>query len=177
MYKWIIGLGNYPSHNINAYQFTRHNTGGDLIIFLMNKLRLKVFSYDDYCTGSYQGVNFAILIGFINSSGSSLKKLISHEELDEVLILHDDVELPYGCLQYKQGGSSKGHNGLRNIQETFQTNQYDRIRIGISKSSPLFHYVLDTHSKEEMDILLSHVDYCYNHLEDLMNSNFKGIKC
>lgn len=174
MYQWIIGLGNYPERSLQ-YARTRHNTGGDLVLGLLRKLHLPTHGCVAYRHD--QGVTtLGTLRGYINVSGVGLRKLVPRPALDSLLIVHDEVELPYGEIRFKFGGSAKGHNGLRNITEVMGTSEYARLRVGIGKQAPLRDYVLEKHTFTEWEIVQANIDYCYEALHDLINNNFQDKK-
>jgi PTH1 family peptidyl-tRNA hydrolase len=174
MYQWIIGLGNYPAMS-QQYARTRHNTGGDLVLGLLCKLNLPNKGLVEYRHGQ-EVTRLGIITGYINSSGIGIAKVVHRSALDSLLVVHDDVELPYGEIRFKFGGSSKGHNGLRNITEVMGTSEYARLRVGVGKRSPLRDYVLEKHTPEEWGILQDNINYCYESLDALIHKNFRNKK-
>jgi peptidyl-tRNA hydrolase, PTH1 family len=175
MYQWVIGLGNYPIGSLHKYDHTRHNTGGDLVLGLIHKLQLPGKGLVDYIH-NHEVTKLGVVKGYINHSGIGIAKVVDLSCIDRLLVIHDDVELPYGDIRFKFGGSSKGHNGLRNITDVIGTDAYARLRIGVGKQSPLYEYVLTKHTIEEWEILQSNITYCYGFLNDLIHNNFKDKK-
>lgn len=166
-----MGLGNYPKENLNKYRFTRHNSGGDLVLSIMERLRLEGLISTYIHEGSE--INIGVFTGYLNNSGTSMSKHISKDLIDRILVVHDDAELPYGSAKLKRGGSDSGHNGLRSITKVMGSSNYDRLRIGVGKSQPLDKYVLSKHSASEMDIFQKIVDYSYDKFYELVKGEFQ----
>ena len=100
----------------------------------------------------------------MNLSGKSLQavKHFYKVELDEIIVIHDDIDLPFGAVRFKKGGGHGGHNGLKSI-DAHITKEYLRVRVGVGKpehKSQVSDYVLHTFSDEEaksLDKLIVHV--------------------
>lgn len=118
--QWIIaGLGN-PDE---SYKGTRHNVGRDFLQSLAEKLpkKAKIVTPDVY----------------MNNSGGPLRKLVSSKKAAEKLVvLHDELDLPLGKVKISYGSSAGGHNGVKSVQAALKTQDFTRIRIGISPSTP-----------------------------------------
>ena len=138
MIKLIVGLGN-PTEK---YKNTRHNVGFWMINNLssLNKINM---SYDENFVGiigltnSFNEENTVILLKpqtFMNDSGLSIKLLADKFNIkpEEILVVHDELELPFGKMKFKHGGSSKGHNGLKSIIQYCGADFY-RLAIGIGR--------------------------------------------
>ena len=156
--KLIVGLGN-PGREYNG---TRHNIGFMAIDRIVSSLGL---SFDRskfggiYCTSIIDGekVMFLKPQEYMNLSGNVVGKFINFFDIDvnDVLIIHDDLDLPVGRIKLRARGSSGGHNGLKNIEFNFGTQEYKRVKIGISKDKMLDtkDYVLGKFSSADLDIL------------------------
>lgn len=164
---WLIaGLGN-PGRR---YQGTRHNVGFAVIDALANRhmqggYRSKFGG--DCVTGLIKASNVLLLkpMEFMNNSGFSLQRAAQfHNVLPEnILVIHDELDLPPAKLRLKSGGGHGGNNGLRSIVAQLGTKEFQRIRIGIGKpqkhdgalgQSSGANYVLSTFAageKREMD--------------------------
>ena len=164
-------MGNYPKENLNKYRFTRHNSGGDLVLSIMKRLRLEGLR-NTYVDGDSE-ISIGIFTGYLNDSGISMSKHIPKDLIDRILVIHDDVELPYGTAKLKRGGSSFGHNGLRSISKVMGSSNYDRLRIGVGKSQPLDEYVLSKHSVSELNIFQKIVDHTYDKFHELIKGEFE----
>lgn len=156
--KLVVGLGN-PGHE---YEKTRHNIGfqtidkyADKLGVLINKSKFNGL----YCETLIDGEKVILLKpqSYINLSGEVIRKFMDFYKIDisDILIIHDDLDLSVGSYKIKQKGSSGGHNGLKNIELHLGTQEYKRIKIGISnnKNIDTKDYVLGKLSKEESEKL------------------------
>ena len=159
----IVGLGNIGSE----YQDTRHNIGFTILDALAKASN--VF-FEDKRYGFVTQVKLKgrtlILLKpstFMNLSGHALRYWMQKEkiEIENVLVLVDDVALPFGMLRLKPQGSDAGHNGLKNIQEILGHNAYARLRFGIGNDFPKgyqIEYVLGKWDEEEQKLLPERVE-------------------
>lgn len=134
----IVGLAN-PGPD---YEGSRHNVGGDAVRLVADRrgVRLKLESRQralSATVSSIRGpVTLAVPITFMNESGAALVPLLRRTSLDELnhlVIAHDELDLEPGRLQLKLGGGLAGHNGLRSIAAAIGTQDFARLRIGIGK--------------------------------------------
>lgn len=118
--SWIIvGLGN-PDRE---YVSTRHNVGKDFVEALAPKLPKKA--------------KVAQLNVYMNNSGGPIKKLISSKKAaGQLVVVHDELDLPLGRVKVSFGSSAGGHNGVKSIEKALKTRDYVRVRVGISPSTP-----------------------------------------
>ncbi len=118
--NWIIaGLGNPDEH----YKGTRHNIGRDFLNALAKDLpkKAKVVTPDVY----------------MNNSGGPLRKLVtSKKAAEKLVVLHDELDLPLGRIKISYGSSAGGHNGIKSVIAALKTQDFIRVRIGISPSTP-----------------------------------------
>jgi PTH1 family peptidyl-tRNA hydrolase len=130
----IVGLGNIGADYVN----TRHNIGFKIADALANKHEA---SYETLKLGSVasfklKGRTFVLLKPntYMNLSGKAVKYWMDKEKipLENVLVITDDLNLPFGSLRLKTKGSDGGHNGLKDIQAKLNTTKYNRFRFGIS---------------------------------------------
>ena len=153
----IAGLGNIGKE----YENTRHNVG-----FMLIDLILKDGGYSDVSSAKFQGElykNGSILLlkpsTYMNSSGKSLKAVNDFYKPNHIIVIHDDLDIAFGAMRFKNGGSSGGHNGIKSI-DSLIGNNYDRVRIGIGRSDKsVIDYVLgkfDSSELEKLDGILSH---------------------
>nr|WP_299342467.1 aminoacyl-tRNA hydrolase [Allomuricauda sp.] len=154
----IVGLGNIGSQ----YQETRHNIGFKILDFLSGQEGF-VFDTDklgDVATFKHKGKSILCLkpSTYMNLSGKAVKYWLEKEKipLENLLIITDDINLPYGTLRLKTKGSDGGHNGLKDIQNVLLTSQYNRFRFGVgsdfSKGRQV-DYVLGKWSAEEENLM------------------------
>ncbi|WP_096015412.1 aminoacyl-tRNA hydrolase [Campylobacter lanienae] len=153
----IAGLGNIGKE----YENTRHNVG-----FMLIDLILKDGGYSDVSSAKFQGElykNGLLLLlkpsTYMNSSGKSLKAVNDFYKPNHIIVIHDDLDIAFGAMRFKNGGSSGGHNGIKSI-DSLIGNNYDRVRIGIGRSDKsVIDYVLgkfDNSELEKLDGILSH---------------------
>ncbi len=155
MKKFLIaGLGNIGAEYAN----TRHNIGFKVLDFLAGKESL---SFETVKLGAMTQYKFKARTFFLlkpntymNLSGKSLKYWIDKENipLENVLVITDDLNLPFGSIRIRPKGSDGGHNGLKSIQQVLGTADYPRFRFGISdefKKGQQVDYVLGEWSEDE----------------------------
>jgi len=129
----IVGLGNIGTE----YQDSRHNIGFT-ILDAFAKASNVFFTENRYgstCEVKLKGRTIILLkpSTFMNLSGNAVRYWMNKEkiEIENMLIVVDDIALPFGALRLKPKGSDAGHNGLKNIQEILGHNEYSRLRFGI----------------------------------------------
>lgn len=138
--KLVVGLGN-PG---KQYENTRHNMGFKVLDELAN--RLEIFKWKERdgalyfdCHLDMCKVLFLKPQQYINLSGDVMIKFVKFLDIktEDILIVSDDLDLPVGAIKLKEKGSSGGHNGLKNIESVLGTNEYKRIKIGISNNKQI----------------------------------------
>ncbi len=150
----IIGLGNPGAE----YQNTRHNIGFKVLDALVGASST-VFALERYAskaTLKIKGRTFILIkpTTFMNLSGKAVRFWLEAEKIpiDNLLVITDDLALPFGTLRMRTKGSDGGHNGLKDIQNTLQTSKYARLRFGIGSQfgkGQQIDYVLGQWSEEE----------------------------
>ncbi|MGC4128830.1 MAG: aminoacyl-tRNA hydrolase [Bergeyella sp.] len=154
----IIGLGNKGGE----YAETRHNVGFKVADKISETLEVpfKTANFGWIADGKYKGRRVFVLKPdtYMNLSGKAVKFWMQKENipLENVLIITDDLALPFGTLRLKGKGSDAGHNGLKSIQHELQTQNYARLRFGISadfSEGKQVDYVLGTWNDEEKEKL------------------------
>ncbi|MDD4920926.1 MAG: aminoacyl-tRNA hydrolase, partial [Bacteroidales bacterium] len=154
----IVGLGNIGAE----YQHTRHNIGFDVVDNLAQDAGVR-FSDQRYGAIGEMKLKGQVLTllkpsTYMNLSGSAVRYWMQQKKvpLENVLVIVDDLALPFGSLRLRPEGSNAGHNGLKHIQETLGTTQYARLRFGIGNDYPKGHqigYVLGGWSPEQLETL------------------------
>ncbi|PKG50078.1 aminoacyl-tRNA hydrolase [Olleya sp. 1-3] len=130
----IVGLGNIGA----KYENTRHNIGFKVLDFLAEKesITFETQKLGDVATFRFKGRTFILLkpSTYMNLSGKSILYWMTKEKipLENLLVITDDLNLPFGSLRIKTKGSDGGHNGLKDTQEKLNTSKYNRFRFGIS---------------------------------------------
>mgnify|MGYP000831723632 CR=1 FL=1 len=144
----VVGLGN-PG---KEYARTRHNVGFDVIDVLSEKhgIALTKNAMHGLIGEGFVGGEKLVLVKpqtFMNLSGQCVTELVSwyKPEMDRLLLVYDDIDLPLGKLRMREKGSAGTHNGMRNIVDEIGTEEFVRVRIGIGGKPdyiPLVNYVL-----------------------------------
>ncbi|WP_225035368.1 aminoacyl-tRNA hydrolase [Winogradskyella sp. SM1960] len=130
----IVGLGNIGE----KYANTRHNIGFKILDYLAetNDITFETVKLGDVSTLKIKGRSLILLkpSTFMNLSGKSIKYWLEKEKIpiENLLVVTDDLNLPFGSLRLKTKGSDGGHNGLKDTQDKLQTSKYNRFRFGIS---------------------------------------------
>jgi PTH1 family peptidyl-tRNA hydrolase len=161
--KLIVGLGNPGS----KYQWTRHNAGFMVLDRLSDLAGIPVTRkrYSGlYGEGSWHGEHLLLLKPqtFMNLSGRSVAEATRFHKLSlkDMVVIHDDLDIPFGSVKIKEGGGHAGHNGLRSLAAELGGGGFVRIRVGISR--PLYgdaaDYVLSSFSKDELGQLPRLID-------------------
>lgn len=164
----IAGLGNIGKE----YENTRHNVGFMLIDLLLND-----GGYSNVTSTKFQGELYkkgSLLLlkphTFMNLSGQSLQAVSQFYKPNHIIVIHDDLDLKFGCVKFKKGGSSGGHNGIKSI-DTLIGNDYDRVRIGIGREKNVTSYVLGDFSSEQKEQLKSILIHCKQATLELAKTN------
>lgn len=133
--KIIIGLGN-PGEQ---YEHTWHNLGFDAVRLLQTRHNLPVFAFEKKFKATISmgliGNEKALLAQpqtFMNKSGEAVSRLMSFYKasLKDLIIIHDDIDLPLGTLRIVSGSSAAGHNGVKSIIEDIGSQEFVRLRLG-----------------------------------------------
>lgn len=172
----LVGLGN-PG---KQYELTRHNVGFmviDSLASMYNAGSFKEKFLGSYSTGliGNQKVHLLKPLTYMNRSGQSIAALCQFFQIpaEQVIVIHDDLDLVTGKVRVKQGGGHGGHNGLKSIDSHLGVN-YFRIRFGISHPGDKFDvadYVLHPFSTEERVIVQQVVDSICKHIELMLKGD------
>lgn len=155
----FIGLGN-PDEK---YQYTRHNAGFMVLDALAKELSL-VWKFNKKFSAELatDHANDRILVKpqtYMNNSGLAIRKIIDYYaiSLENILVIHDDLDIELGKYKISFGSRSAGHNGVQSIIDHLGTKDFKRLRIGIKtvekEKIPTEKFVLEKFSKEERDIV------------------------
>lgn len=155
--KLIVGLGN-PG---KKYENTRHNTGFAVIDRTLAKLNVELDKNKfnaDYTMINRNGEKIYILkpLTYMNLSGEAVAPFMKYFgiEPEDLVVVHDDLDLPVGKIRLRQSGSCGGQNGMRNIIDLLGDSNIKRIRVGIGKDPliPVVDYVLGKTKKEDLEV-------------------------
>ena len=175
--KLIVGLGN-PG---KKYEHTRHNMGFDVVDLFAEQAQIdidkdafkglvgrgKIFDEDIYILKPQT---------FMNLSGESVREIVSYFKIDleDIIVVYDDMDLPIGKIRLRPSGTSGGHKGMQNIIEHLHSEDIKRIRIGIGQSTfDTVDYVLSKPLKEEMPLVEDSIKQACDALKEILKSNFE----
>ena len=175
----IVGLGNIGE----KYEDTRHNIGFKILSHYAssNDFSFKTDKLGDIAYHKIKGRTLVFLkpSTYMNLSGKAIKYWMTKEKipLENLLVVTDDLNLPFGALRIKSKGSDGGHNGLKDTQDKLQTTKYNRFRFGISaefSKGRQVDYVLGNWSEEENDRLKERLKICNKIIESFVLSGLKN---
>ncbi|TFE01922.1 aminoacyl-tRNA hydrolase [Jeotgalibacillus sp. R-1-5s-1] len=162
--KLIVGLGN-PG---KPYDKTKHNIGFEVIDALADRwnaplLQAKFKGVFSKTVINGQKVILLKPLTYMNLSGESIRPLMDYFQIEpeDVVVIYDDLDLPTGALRLRQKGSAGGHNGIKSTIAHLGTQEFNRIRIGISRpprGMKVPDYVLSRFSDEEWGIMKETVE-------------------
>lgn len=166
----VVGLGNPGAE----YENTRHNIGFKIAdaFALKASASFNTARYADVAEGRIKGVSYTIIKPntFMNLSGNAVRYYMQQGKYSaqEIMVVTDDLSLPYGALRMRARGSSGGHNGLQHIQEILGSDVFPRLRCGIgadfSKGQQV-DYVLGRWSEEESKSLTAFIERSVHAIE------------
>jgi len=159
--KLIVGLGN-PGP---TYTYTRHNIGFLTIDKILDRTSANNISKKNFLGELYKYKDLLLLkpTTFMNLSGKSVQAVSSFYKIkpEDILVIHDDIDLPFGAIKLKKGGGHGGHNGLKSI-DSLITKEYNRLRLGVDKpefKTQVPNYVLSKFNENEQKMLDDFLDY------------------
>ncbi len=174
----IVGLGN-PG---KQYENTRHNIGFRVIDSLVNDFGARDISKLSFEGKLFKTSNILFLkpTTFMNLSGKSVQAVKNFYKIDieDIIVIHDDIDLPFSALRFKKGGGHGGHNGLRSI-DSMIGKEYSRVRMGVGKpehKSQVVDYVLANFMEQEERVLLDWIPYVANAIKELQSKNLDEVK-
>jgi PTH1 family peptidyl-tRNA hydrolase len=180
----IVGLAN-PGPD---YEGSRHNVGGDAVRLVVARRdgQLKLERHQRALSATLSTprgpITLAVPITFMNESGAAIPPLLrrtSLEDLSHLVVVHDELDLEPGRVQVKFGGGLAGHNGLRSIAHTMDTQEFARLRIGIGKPPTKeqgANYVLKRPTGKLRESLERDVAHAADAIEDLLDFEFDAAQ-
>lgn len=178
--RLIVGLGN-PG---KAYAHTRHNIGFLCLNYFARKHQM-VFSqrkcYSQLARGKFGSYDLILAkpLTFMNQSGRAIAALIQNFELPltNLIVIYDDMDLPFGQIRIRPKGGAGGHNGMKSIIEALGTEEFPRLRVGIGRpNAEAISYVLSTFSPQEKHRLNRHIiPRVAEALECLLNEGLEAV--
>lgn len=152
--KLIVGLGN-PG---KEYENTRHNVGFRVLDGYLNtndwKKKFSALYHEEIINS--EKVIFVKPLTFMNLSGDAVVKFVNYYDvkIDDILVIHDDLDLPFSTYKLKKNSSAGGHNGIKSIINRLNSQEFARLKVGVShdKSIDTKDYVLGNFSKKENEV-------------------------
>lgn len=182
MISLIVGLGN-PG---DEYKKTRHNAGFLLLDALANKYNVS-FSYESKfkaelakCLIEGRVVRLIKPQAYMNKSGFSVRACASYFEIpiDQILVVHDELDIAPGLVRLKLGGGHGGHNGLRDIIANMSTKDFYRLRIGIGHPgdrNKVVNYVLKAPGKVDSQLLEEVIEDVINEVPAICRGEYQTV--
>ncbi|RXK11598.1 aminoacyl-tRNA hydrolase [Halarcobacter mediterraneus] len=174
----IIGLGNIGE----KYQLTRHNVGFLVIDEITKNLQTTNINKSNFKAEVSKTSNnlFVKPNTYMNNSGQAVVAIKDYYKIDieNIIVIHDDLDLPFGTVKFKIGGGHGGHNGLKSIDSCIGK-EYIRVRIGIGKpqdKNEVVNYVLSNFSKEELNKLEGIISHTIKAIEALQSESIDEVK-
>jgi PTH1 family peptidyl-tRNA hydrolase len=171
----VIGLGNPDS----KYKNNRHNVGFMVIDKLVNDHNTTCINKSSFRGElfKFQNILFLKPNTYMNLSGESVRAVSDYYKPEKMIVIHDDLDLPFGTLRFKLGGGNGGHNGLKSI-DAHMGKDYYRVRIGIGKpknKQDVANYVLSDFPKMQEEKLQSILDQSVVAVKALINEDLSTI--
>lgn len=175
--KLIVGLGN-PGKD---YENTRHNVGFMVMDRLSDVLNVSISTSKfkgEYVKFKYHGEDVLLLkpMTYMNNSGESVIQAMNYFKIDvdDMLVVYDDMDMPTGKLRLRESGSAGGHNGVKSIIAHVGTQSFKRIRVGIDKKPRIkvVDYVLGHFSKEEQPLIDEGVENAVKAIQMYLDKDF-----
>ena len=161
--RLIVGLGNPGA----TYEDNRHNVGFWFVDALARELKLSLLPQGKFHShiGRHGDLWLQKPTTFMNRSGLAVVALAGFYKIlpDEILVVHDDLDLEVGAIRIKQGGGNGGHNGLKDIQAHLSVPDFWRLRIGIGHPgdrAEVINHVLKAPRKEEQELIDRALERC-----------------
>lgn len=161
----LIGLGN-PGRE---YAFTRHNIGFLVIDCLAKRWGINIHKYKfQSLTSEFQGCGFRAMLvkpqTYMNNSGNAVRAFVKNYKppLSQVMVIFDDLDLPFGMLRIRKSGGSSGHKGMKSIIERLGSEDFPRMRVGIGRPEEKMDtvdFILEEFKPphdEKLSIILNH---------------------
>jgi PTH1 family peptidyl-tRNA hydrolase len=171
----VVGLGNPGT----AYEKTRHNIGFMVVDELIQRTHANKLSSSSFKGELFKFSNHFLLkpLTFMNLSGESVVAVKNFYKIEKVIVVHDDLDLPFGTLRFKFGGGHGGHNGLKSVDEKI-SRDYIRVRMGIGKpqhKGEVASYVLSNFNEDEQKHLGEWISHTCDAIEYLLENSLEEV--
>jgi PTH1 family peptidyl-tRNA hydrolase len=181
----VVGLGN-PGP---TYAGTRHNAGyavvDELAARMGGRLRAHRSGRADVLEGRLRVAGPRLVLGrgrcYMNESGGPVAALLSFYKVpaERLVVVHDELDLPFGALRLKLGGGDNGHNGLRSVRSALGTGEFHRVRVGVGRPvgrQPAADYVLSGYAAAERRDLPEQVQRAADSVELLIEEGLDAAQ-
>ena len=174
--KLIVGLGN-PGRE---YKNTRHNVGFMVLDSYLGKVDWKNKMEASFFQTEINGEQVIFLkpLTYMNLSGLAVSKVVNFYKIniEDILIIHDDLDQELGNFKLKKNSSSGGHNGIKSIIAELNNEDFARLKIGISHNRliPTDKYVLGKFSKEELAEITKNMEIYHNIIDTFIKNGFES---
>ncbi|AXH14430.1 aminoacyl-tRNA hydrolase [Malaciobacter mytili LMG 24559] len=174
----IVGLGNIG----DKYVLTRHNIGFMIIDEMIKNLKTSSINKSNFKADVYKS-SYDLFVKpktYMNLSGEAVIAIKNYYKIEneEIIVIHDDLDLPFGTVKFKIGGGHGGHNGLKSL-DCHIGKDYIRVRVGIGKpenKEDVANYVLSNFSKEELNRLKDIIPHTIKAIEALKVESINEVK-
>jgi len=172
--QFLVGLGNPGS----TYASTRHNIGFMVIDELTRRLSTQEISKKSFEGELYKTSSHFLLkpLTYMNLSGKSVLAVKQFYKIDMPIVIHDDLDLPFGAIRFKMGGGHGGHNGLKSIDGAIGRD-YLRIRMGIGrpKYGSVVDFVLGKFTEDEQNHIDEWIDRTINAILEIEKLGWEDV--
>lgn len=177
--KLIVGLGN-PG---KEYENTRHNVGFMVMDRLSDCMNVSISTAKfkgEYVKFKHKGEDVILLkpMTYMNLSGESVIQVMNYFKIDveDLLVVYDDLDMPTGKLRLRESGSAGGHNGIKSIIAHVGTQSFKRVRVGIDRHPRIkvVDYVLGHFSKDEQPLINEGVENAVKAIEMYLDKGFNA---
>ncbi|WP_239372744.1 aminoacyl-tRNA hydrolase [Snodgrassella gandavensis] len=181
--RLIVGLGN-PG---KEYEHTRHNIGFDFVDELAGlwktglKEEKKFFGQVARVNLNEGEIWLLKPSTYMNKSGTAVQALTKFYKIsaEEILIIHDELDIPCGQIRFKKGGGNGGHNGLKDIQAWLGTPDFYRLRLGIGHPGDrnlVVHYVLNKPQAQEQALITEAIQKSLTAMPQLLKGEYSSVQ-
>lgn len=182
--KLIIGLRNPGS----AYEHTRHNAGGWFVETLAQrhnalfKVEKKLHCEITNLEINQQLCKAILPLTFMNHSGLPTREVSQFYRIEpnQILVVHDELDLPVGRIKLKTAGGHGGHNGLRDISSQLGTGEFHRLRVGIGHpghKDMVLNYVLGKPNQQDRQLMFDAIDRGIATIPTILKGNIEAAMC
>ena len=173
----IVGLGNPDK----KYLGNRHNIGFMVIDYFLDNYKTIDVSKSTFKGNLFKSNNLLFLkpTTYMNLSGESVLAVKNFYKIDleNIIVIHDELDFPFGAIKFKNGGGNGGHNGLKSIDKNI-TQNYKRVRLGVDKpkyKTQIADYVLSDFNNDEKEHLNTIIKHTSKAIEKLLDESLEKV--